>query len=314
MNNLDKKIQQKIDEKFSQLQKLRPLSPAMVKKLREQFSIEMTYNSNAIEGNKLTLRETGFIINEGITIKGKSFKDHLEAKDHYEAIDYLYSIIEDDSKHPISEVLIRNLQKMVIKETDPDIAGVYRDGSVIITGSKHRPPEAYDVPQLMRELIVWISKNRMKIHPIELAAIVHHKIVNIHPFFEGNGRTARLTMNLLLMQEGYPLVIILKQDRKRYYQYLEKADRGDYIPFVGFIVQAVERSLNIYLKTLTPTKSSNQKYLLLSELSKQTSFSEKYLNLLARQGKIEAHKEGRNWVTTMQAISKYMENRERKRN
>jgi len=314
MNILDKKLQQKIEEKFSQLQKLRPLSPVMVEKLRSQFSIEMTYNSNAIEGNKLTLRETGFIINEGITIKGKSFKDHLEAKDHYEAIDYLYGIIEDGSKYPISEVLIRNLQRMIIKETDPDVAGVYRNGSVIISGSKHRPPEAYDVPQLMKELIIWINRNKNKIHPIELAAIVHHKIVNIHPFFEGNGRTARLVMNLLLMQEGYPLVIILKQDRKKYYQCLEKADKNNYSDFVQFIAQAVERSLNIYLRTLTPTKSINQKYLLLSELSKQTSFSEKYLNLLARQGKIEAHKEGRNWVATMQAINKYMDNRERKRN
>jgi len=313
MNNLDKKIQQRIGEKFNQLQKLRPLPPSMVDKLREQFSIEMTYNSNAIEGNKLTLRETGFIINEGITIKGKSFKDHLEAKDHYEAIDYLYGIIEDKSKNPISEVLIRNLQKMVVKETEPNMAGCYRNGGVIISGSKHLPPEAYDIPKLMKELVDWTNRNREKIHPIELATIVHHKIVNIHPFFDGNGRTARLVMNLLLMQEGYPLVIILKQDRKKYYQCLEKADKGDYVPFVGFIAQAVERSLNIYLRTLVPTKSSSQKYLSLSELSKEVSFSEKYLNLLARQGRIEAHKEGRNWVSTVESIERYMEGRERKR-
>ncbi|MFA5433538.1 MAG: Fic family protein [Candidatus Paceibacterota bacterium] len=313
MNNLDKKIQKRIEEKLNQLNNLRPLSSSMINKLREQFSIEMTYNSNAIEGNKLTLRETGYIINEGITIKGKSFKDHLEAKDHYEAIDYLYGIIEDKANNPISGILIRNLQKMVVRETEPNSAGCYRDGGVFISGSKHHPPEAYDVPKLMESLIDWIKVNRKKVHSIELAAIIHHKIVNIHPFFDGNGRMARLVMNLLLMQDKYPLVVILKQDRKKYYQCLERADKGDYIPFVNFIAQAVERSLNIYLRALVPIKSINQKYISLSKLSKEISFSEKYLNLLARQGKIEAYKEGRNWVSTVEAVKRYMGNRERKR-
>lgn len=313
MNYLNKKIQKRIDEKLNRLQSLRPLSSSMVKKLRKQFSIEMTYNSNAIEGNKLTLLETGFIVSEGITIKGKSFKDHLEAKDHYEAIDYLYGLIENGSKHSITEVLIRDLQRMVLKETEPDIAGRYRDGDVRILGAKHRPSEAYEIPQMMQKLIAWIDENKKKIHPIELAAIAHHKIVYIHPFFEGNGRTARLVMNLLLMQKGYPLAVILKQDWKKYYQCLEDADNGDYAPFVSFIAQAVERSLDIYLGTLIPTKSKEQEYLSLGELSKQTSFSEKYLNLLARRGKMEAHKEGRNWVATPEAFARYMKGRERKR-
>ena len=238
----------------------------------------------------------------------------MEAKDHYEALNYLYKLVEQDKRFSFSEVLVRNLQHMVVKETETQNAGAYRNGNVIITGSTHKPPEAYDVPKMMHELITWIGENKNKLHPIELATIVHHKIVFIHPFWDGNGRTARLLMNLILMQKGYPLVMILKNDRKKYYQTLEKADKGDYIPFVRFVIQAVERSLNIYLKVLVPTKSGAQKYLPLSFISKKTPYSEKYLNLLARKGRIEAHKEGRNWVANLESIERYMKNRERKRN
>lgn len=313
MTYLDKSLQKRIDERLNQLQKLRPLPHSSVVKLREQFSMEMTYNSNAIEGNRLTLKETFFVISEGITIKGKSLKDHLGAKDHYEALDYLYELIEKDKRHTISEALIRGFQNIILRETDPRDAGIYRLGDVAITGSRHNPPKAYDVPKLMNDLVNWIKNNKNKFHPIELAAIVHHKIVFIHPFSEGNGRTARLIMNLLLMQKGYPLVVILKHDRKKYYQTLEKADKGDYFPFVRFVAQAVERSLNIYLRALSSSTLSSKEYLALSILSKQTPYSEKYLNLLARQGKIEAHKEGRIWVANLEAVKRYIDNRERKK-
>ncbi len=313
MTYINQQLKQRVDEKFRRLQKLRPLPSIAVAKLREQFSIEMTYNSNAIEGNRLSLKETYLIIAEGITIKGKSFKDHLEAKDHYEALNYLYELIEHDKRHTVSESLIRNLQQIIVRDTDSDDAGVYRTGNVAITGSSHKPPEAFEVSDLMRNLIIWLRDNKNKLHPIELAAIAHHRLVNIHPFFDGNGRTARLFMNLLLMQDGYPLVMILKNDRKKYYQTLELADRGNLKPFVAFVAQAIERSLNIYLRTLVPVKSKSEKYLSLSEISGQIDFSEKYLNLLARQGKIEAHKEGRIWMTNMNAISNYLKNRQRKR-
>jgi Fic family protein len=313
MTYLNKYLQKRIDEKLSQLQKLRPIPVASVAKLREQFSIEMTYNSNGIEGNKLTLKETFLIINEGITIKGKPLKDHIEAKDHYEALNYLYDLIEHNKKHTFSEVLIKSLQHLITKETDPKTSGVYRNSNVIITGAKHTPPEAFEVPMLMHKLVKWVGDNKTKLHPVELAAILHHKLVYIHPFFDGNGRTARLLMNVMLMQAGYPLAVILKNDRKKYYQSLEKADKGNLSFFVDFIAQTVERSLNIYLRTLLPAKSEAFKYFLLSIVSKQTPYSEKYLNLLARQGKIEAYKEGRNWLTTFDAINRYMANRQRKK-
>lgn len=313
MTYLETHLKNRIDEKLKALQALRPLPPQAVAKLREQFAIEMTYNSNAIEGNKLTLKETFLVINEGLTIKGKSLKDHLEAKDHYEALQYLYESIEHEKRHTLSEVFIRNLQQLVVKETDPEYAGKYRTSNVSITGSDHTPPDASEVPFLMRNLIAWVRENKSKLHPIELAALLHHKLVHIHPFFDGNGRTARLAMNITLLQSGYPLVGILKNDRKKYYTTLDKADKKNVKPFIQFIAQAVERSMNIYLKTLLPSKSAKEKYFSLLELSKHTPYSEKYLNLLARQGKIEAHKEKRNWLATLEALKRYQKNRKRQR-
>ncbi len=313
MTYLDTNIKIRIDKKLNEIIKLRPVSSALVIKLRDQFALEMTYNSNAIEGNSLTQKETFLIISEGITIKGKPLKDHLEVKDHYEALEYLYDFIKKDKSQTFSEVILRTLHQIVLKDTDMDEAGKYRNGNVIITGSTHSPSDASEVPAQMRNLIHWIKSNVNKIHIVELAAIAHHKIAFIHPFFDGNGRTARLFMNLMLMQKGFPMVIILNNDRRKYYDVLSKADKGNYVPFIRFIAQAAERSLNIYLKTLKPVRTKSKKYLLLSEIAKQTPYSEKYLNLLSRYGKIEAHKEGRNWVTSVDAIKKYQEERKRKR-
>lgn len=313
MPYLELSLKERIKHKLKSLQNLRPLPASSVQKLKEQFGIEMTYNSNAIEGNKLTLKETFLVINEGLTIKGKPLKDHLEAKDHYEALNYLYELIEKDSRQTISELSIRSIHQIIVSKTDPEWAGKYRNGDVIITGSNHKPPNASSVPYLVAKLVRWISNNKRKLHPIELAAILHHKIVYIHPFFDGNGRVARLIMNLVLMRQGYPLVMILKNDRKRYYDNLELADKGEYQPFIRFVAQAVERSLNIYLKTLLPALQKKERYQPLSQISKKTPYSNKYLNLLVRQGKLEAYKEKRNWLTSVEAVKRYMKNRVRKR-
>ncbi len=306
-------IKARLEEKLVRLNKLRPLPKSAVQKLREKFQIEMTYNSNAIEGNSLTLKETFLVINEGITVKGKPLKDHLEAKDHYAALEYLYDLIDKDKKHTVSEMLIKNLHQIIVQETDKEWAGRYRNANVIIGGAEHTPPNALQVPNMMRDLTTWLNSQKNKQNIIELTALLHHKLVHIHPFFDGNGRTARLTMNLLLMQAGYPLVIILKNDRKKYYDVLDKADKGKNEPLVKFIAQSIERSLDIYLKTLTPATTKREKFLTLTEISKTTPFSAKYLNLLARQGKLEAHKEGRNWLTTREAIGRYLKNRTRQR-
>jgi Fic family protein len=313
MSYLSPIVKARLEEKLKKLNKLRPLPKSAVQKLREKFQIEMTYNSNAIEGNSLTLKETFLVINEGITIKGKPLKDHLEAKDHQAALEYLYDLVDKDKRHTISEIFVRNLHQIIIQETDKEWAGRYRNANVIIGGARHTPPDAMQVPQKMRDLISWLKAQKNKTNIIELSALLHHKLVHIHPFFDGNGRTARLTMNLLLMQAGYPLVIILKNDRKKYYDVLDKADAGKYEPLVKFIAQAIERSLDIYLKTLTPATTKQEKFLTLADIAKNTPFSAKYLNLLARQGKLEAHKEGRDWLTTKEAVERYLKNRTRQR-
>lgn len=313
MEYLNDQIKARLEEKLNKLNEYRPLPKGVVSKLNEQFAIEMTYNSNAIEGNTLTLQETAWVIQDGLTIKGKPMKDHLEARDHYNALTYLYELVEHNAQQTISEMLIRTIHQLVVRETEQETAGAYRTGNVLITGANHTPPDVSAVPGAMQDLIEWTRLKQKKLHPVELAAIVHHKLVNIHPFFDGNGRTARVVMNLLLLGEGYPLAIVLKNDRKKYYQSLAKADAGDIRPFVRFIAQAVERSLNVYLKTVAPPVKRSEKYLSLSELAQETPYTSKYLNLLARTGKIEAHKEKRNWVTSKVAIEKYIKERKRQK-
>jgi Fic family protein len=313
MKYLPKDMQDRLDEKLSLLNSYRPLPEAAVRKLREQFGIEMTYNSNAIEGNSLTLKETFLVINEGLTIKGKPLRDHLEAKSHTEALEYLYELVDKDRRSTLSERLIRELNQIVMRDIDKEWAGRYRNSNVIIGGADHTPPEAVVVPQLMQELIDWVRQNRKALHSVELVAVLHHRLVNIHPFFDGNGRTARLVMNVVLMQAGFPLAVVLKNDRKRYYRTLGEADRRNYAPFVRFIAQAVQRSLDIYLKVLTPARKNKEHFISLAELAKDSKFTDKYLNLLARSGRLEAHKEGRNWLSSKEALKRYLEGRERKR-
>lgn len=273
----------------------------------------MTYNSNGIEGNSLTLHETFLVIQEGITIKGKPLKDHLEAKDHQLALEFLYELIAKDHRATVSERLIRQLHQLVLQKNDPEWAGVYRNGPVAITGAKHRPPEATDVSGMMHELVRWITKQQTELHPIELAALVHHQLTAIHPFFDGNGRTSRLLMNVLLLREGFPLTIVLKNDRKKYDRVLAQADEGKKEPLVRFIAQCAERSLDMYLRALSPTSKKSERYIALEALSRQSDYSAKYLNLLARSGKLEAHKEGRDWVSTPEALLRYEQRRKRQR-
>ncbi len=184
---------------------------------------------------------------------------------------------------------------------------------MMIGGADHTPPDASLVPVQMNELLKWVKIFQKKLHPIELAALLHHKLVHIHPFIDGNGRTARLVMNVALMQRGYPLVIVLKNDRKKYYRVLAQADAGEYEPLVQFISQSVERSLDLHLSALSPKVKNREKYLTLAELAAHSSYSAKYLNLLARKGKLEAHKQGRRWVASREALQRYVDNRERKR-
>lgn len=301
---LNEDLKKLLEDKLKKLNTLRPISSSLLEKLKERFEIEMTYNSNAIEGNTLTLKETYWVIQQGITVKGKPLKDHLEAKNHKEALDFLYELIEHKNASTISEHLIKNFHSLVIQDIDKRIAGQYRNRDVFITGTDHKPPSSIEVPNQMHEMVKWAKSNIKKMNIVEFSAILHHQFVHIHPFEDGNGRTGRLLMNIFLMAYGFPLVIIRKNDRQKYYRVLAEADNGNYKPIVQFIAQAVLQSLNIYLDVLTPTKDK-EKWISLAEASRYVSYSQAYLGKLAKEGKLDAHKDGRNWVTTKEAVEAY---------
>ncbi|MEQ8156391.1 MAG: Fic family protein [Clostridiaceae bacterium] len=201
-----------VDSLKNELDKRRPLTAGEVQRLREEFLIEYTYNSNAIEGNTLTLQETAMVL-EGVTIDKKPLKDHLEAVGHRDAFLYVQDLVKD--KVPFSEYIIKQIHTLVLIDR-PEDRGVYRRIPVRIMGAFHEPPEPLMVPELMENLIKEFENE--KLHPIESAALFHLKFEGIHPFVDGNGRTGRLIMNLFLMQNGYPPINVKFTDRKRYYE------------------------------------------------------------------------------------------------
>lgn len=301
---------ERLIEKKQHLQSSRPLPNIALHKIRESLSIEWTYNSNSIEGNTLSLRETQMVIQEGITIKGKSLREHFETHNHDKAIDYLYSIVSEN--YILRSIDILNLHELVLRSIEDDFAGRIRNGGVRISGANFTPPNANKVSDLLDELINFINQNPLQLNDIELATVFHHKLVWIHPFFDGNGRTVRLAMNLLLMRVGFPPAIILKNDRKKYYEALNQANSGNYQKLTLLMCQALERTLNIYINALP---NNDKEYIEISSLVKEPSmpYGQEYISLLARTGKIDAYKEGRNWLTTKEAVSDYMTTRKRKR-
>jgi Fic family protein len=301
---------ERLHEKKQVLQNSRPLPNIALNKIKESLSIEWTYNSNSIEGNTLSLRETQMVLQEGITVKGKSLREHFETHNHDKAIDYLYSIINDDYK--LRSIDILSLHGFVLRSIEDNFAGRIRNGGVRITGANFTPPNANKVSDLLDELIDFINTNPLQLNDIELATVLHHKLVWIHPFFDGNGRTVRLAMNLLLMRAGFPPAIILKNDRKKYYEALNQANGGNYQKLTLLMCQSLERTLNIYINALP---DNDKEYVEISNLVQEPNmpYGQEYISLLARQGKIDAYKEGRNWLTTREAIQQYIATRKRKR-
>ncbi|MCB0508939.1 MAG: Fic family protein [Bacteroidetes bacterium] len=298
-------------EKNAVLKAARPLPKMALNKIRENLTVEWTYNSNSIEGNTLTLNETHLILQEGITIKGKSLREHFEAHNHEKAIDYLYEIVNDNYK--LRSIDILSLHALVLRSIEDDFAGRLRNGGVRIVGANFVPPNANKISSLLDELIDFVNENPLKLNDIILATIFHHKFVWIHPFFDGNGRTVRLAMNLLLMRKGFPPAIILKNDRKKYYEALNQANNGSYHKLALLMAQALERSLNIYLQALPCDEEDEYKEISSLVEEPRVPYGQEYISLLARQGKIDAYKEGRNWLTTRKAIEDYMKNRKRER-
>ncbi len=305
---IDSKILKRIEEKKRLLDRSRPLPKSALDKLREQIITEWTYNSNAIEGSTLTLRETRLILEQGITVAGKSLREHFEATNHRDAILFLETLVK---KRKIKEDNILQIHQIISKNIEKEYAGKYREGQVRILGARKIPPNYLKIPGLMKESYLWINKNPEKLNIVELSSLAHYKFVAIHPFYDGNGRTARLLMNLILMQKGYPPVVILRNDRKRYYNALRKADGGDYKSFILLMAISIERALDLYLRAIK--SGAKDELEPLSKLAKKTVYSQEYLSLLARQGKLAAAKEGRRWYSSLSAIKDYKEKRERKR-
>lgn len=234
-----------IDKKKEQLDKVRPLPKHTLKSLRENVLVEWTYNTNAIEGNTLTISETKVVL-EGITIGGKSIREHLEVINHKDAILFLEELVHKDE--PLSERNIKDLHRLVLKNIDNENAGVYRHENVIISGAKHRPPEHFLVKEQMEGMVAKYNEKWQKLHPIDRAALLHGEFVKIHPFVDGNGRTARLLLNFELMKCGYPPAIIKAEMRPEYYDALDLAHTtGDYGRFVQLVAGCVETSLDLWL-------------------------------------------------------------------
>ncbi len=237
-----------LDENKQKLDSKRPLPKETLKSLEENFKLEWTYNSNAIEGNTLTLKETKVVL-EGITIGGKTIREHLEAINHKEAIDFLEELVQDNNE--LSEIDIKNIHAIVLKGIDNENAGRYRTENVIISGASHIPPDAIIVPESMEKLIYRYDEWKEKYHPIIVAALLHAEFVKIHPFIDGNGRTARLLMNFEVMKNGYPPIIIKNEERHKYYDALDVgALTGDYTDFVKMVTKQAEEMIDLYLKII----------------------------------------------------------------
>lgn len=225
------------------------LPAALVQNLDAWFRVELTYTSNAIEGNTLTRQETALVVEKGLTVGGKSLKEHLEATNHARALDWVKELVSSGQK-TVSENVILEIHKLILKGIEDSHAGHYRSVAVRISGSNVILPNPLKVPDLMDEFCRWLKKPDPN-HPVEFAAEAHCRLVTIHPFVDGNGRTARLLMNLILLLHGYPPAIIRTRERLRYITSLEKAQLGgakdDYLKLIA---SAVDRSLDLYLKAV----------------------------------------------------------------
>ena len=212
--NYQIKLEQ-IDKLKTWLDSFRPFSPIIVAELKKLYDVKFTYNSNAIEGNTLTQSETELVLTKGITVGGKTLEEHLEVIGHKDAIDYIETLARQDTI--INEWEIKQIHNLILRKINPNEAGSYRTLDVKAAGTNYLYPPHYLLSQLMRDFVIWLnSESARQLHPVEYAIMAHYRFVSIHPFRDGNGRTARLLMNLLLIRAGYPIVVIDNQIRNDY--------------------------------------------------------------------------------------------------
>lgn len=225
----------KVNRYQKNIDKKRPLYEPVLTEIRNYYRVSLTWTSNGLEGNSLTESETKVLIEDGLTVGGKPLRDSLEAVGHAHAYDYMFTLIHGKR---ISEDDICKLHELFYSGINKDNAGVYRKHECIITGSKYAVTQPKEIKNNMRKLEQWVETERNKMHPVEFAAQLHKLFVFIHPFGDGNGRVARLIMNLALLQEGYMLAIVPPVLRHDYIQFLERAHTDDK-PFISFIAERV---------------------------------------------------------------------------
>ena len=266
-----------------------PLPDALLSNLDGWFRVELTYTSNAIEGNTLGRRETALVVEKGLTIGGKSLLEHMEAANHVRALDWVKEQAKRGTRS-LTEEDILHIHYLIMKGIDDLNAGRYRVTPVRISGSMVVPPNPRKVPDLMNGLAKWL-KLAIDLHPVELAAEAHYRLVTIHPFTDGNGRAARLLMNMILLMSGYPAAIIRKRDRLAYIDSLEKAQLGgSKDTYMKIIARAVDRSLDIYLKAAegrTDTGDDKGPLLKIGELAKLVNQRNSTIRHWTKEGLLE---------------------------
>lgn len=263
--------------KKQQLDAYRPLPKDLVQNLEEWLKVELTYSSNAIEGNTLSRLETAEVIERGTAavISGKPLKDQLEAINHAKALDYIKALALQKKGHQfITGADLKAIQKIILTGINDDWAGIYRQTDIFIRGSNAEFPPAFKVPRLMQQFVKWL-REQQEGHPVRIAADAHFKLVTIHPFRDGNGRTARLLMNLILILNGYPMAVIRNEDRIEYLKSFEVARiKKDIKPFYDIIESAVDRSLDVYLKLVKGQKPDLKQFSNTTEKGRQFKIGE----------------------------------------
>lgn len=305
-------IFERLTKKKQELDKYSPLPPELVKNLEEWFDIELTYTSNAIEGNTLSRMETALVIEKGITVEGKSLREHLEAINHKKALEEIRDLAKK-GRQSIEERDILNIHTLILKGIDDAWAGKYRQVPVRISGSNVVFPNYMKVPSLMKEFMSWLQSIQGE-HPVKIAADAHYKLVSIHPWIDGNGRTSRLLMGLILIQAGYPPAIIRKEERRRYLSSIEEAQLGGSLQkFYDLIIGAEERTLDIYLSAATnkivSTGLKQEKQLHIGQVAKEAGISTSAIRYYLQQGLITpaGHSEGGFALFNREVIEKIKE-------
>ncbi|MEZ2320676.1 MAG: Fic family protein [Microcoleus sp.] len=251
---------ERIDKLKAWLDGFRPFDSTLIAELKKLYDVRFTYNSNAIEGNTLTQSETELVLTKGITVGGKTLDEHLEVIGHKEAIDYIENLAQKDTE--INEWEVKQIHNLILRKINPEEAGSYRTLDVMAAGTNYRYPPHYLLSQLMRDFALWLnSESALRLHPVEYVSIAHYRFVSIHPFRDGNGRSARLLMNLLLIRAGYPIVVIDNQIRNDYINALAygQQNQDDLSQLFALIFDATISSLVEVLRLLVTASSSRGK-------------------------------------------------------